>query len=41
LRQTERYKDFMRKRGVTEYWRERGWPELCRPLDAEKDFTCD
>ncbi|HJR69996.1 MAG TPA: hypothetical protein VKA43_08145, partial [Gammaproteobacteria bacterium] len=39
LRKTERYKDFMRKRGIVDYWRERGWPELCRPLDAE-DFTC-
>jgi len=39
LRQTERYKSFLRKRGVVEYWRERGWPELCRPLGAD-DFTC-
>ena len=40
LRKTERYEDFMRKRGVVEYWRNRGWPELCRPLDAD-DFTCN
>jgi tetratricopeptide (TPR) repeat protein len=39
LRKTERYKDFMRKRGVVEYWRKRGWPELCRPLNAD-DFAC-
>jgi TolB-like protein/DNA-binding SARP family transcriptional activator len=41
LRQTERYKNFMRNRGVVEYWRERGWPELCRPLGVGQDFTCD
>jgi tetratricopeptide (TPR) repeat protein len=41
LRQTERYKNFMRNRGVVRYWVERGWPELCRPLDADEDFTCD
>jgi TolB-like protein/DNA-binding SARP family transcriptional activator len=39
LRKTERYKDFMRKRGVVEYWRNRGWPERCWPLEAA-DFTC-
>jgi TolB-like protein/DNA-binding SARP family transcriptional activator len=39
LRSTQRYKDFMRKRGVVAYWRERGWPELCRPLNVD-DFTC-
>jgi len=40
LRKTERYKEFMRERGVVKYWRERGWPELCRPADAD-DFSCD
>jgi len=39
LRKTERYKDFMRKRGVVAYWRKRGWPEFCQPLNAD-DFTC-
>jgi hypothetical protein len=39
LRKTERYKNFMRTRGVVEYWRNRGWPERCWPLDAA-DFTC-
>ena len=37
---SERYKDFMRRRGVVAYWRERGWPELCRPVDGD-DFGCD
>jgi TolB-like protein/DNA-binding SARP family transcriptional activator len=40
LRKTERYKDFMRKRGVVTYWHERGWPELCRPVEHD-DFQCD
>jgi TolB-like protein len=39
LRKTERYRNFMRKRGVVAYWRERGWPDLCRSLDSD-DFAC-
>jgi TolB-like protein len=39
LRQTERYKRFMRDRGVVDYWRQRGWPELCRPIGD--DFSCE
>lgn len=39
LRKSERYKSFMRERGVLAYWRERGWPDLCRPL-APDDFAC-
>jgi hypothetical protein len=39
LRQTERYKSFLRTRGVVEYWRERGWPERCRPVGSD-DFSC-
>ena len=40
VRKTERYKEFMRERGVVKYWRERGWPELCRPVGTD-DFSCD
>jgi TolB-like protein/DNA-binding SARP family transcriptional activator len=39
LRKTQRYKDFMVRRGVVDYWRQRGWPERCRP--QADDFTCD
>jgi hypothetical protein len=39
LRKTERYKAFMRDRGVVDYWRERGWPARCRP-QGDDDFTC-
>lgn len=40
LRKTERYKSFMRKRGIVEYWEERGWPDLCRPIGSD-DFICN
>ena len=40
VRKTQRYKEFMRDRGVVAYWRERGWPDLCRPVGAD-DFSCD
>ena len=40
LRTTERYKQFMRERGVVEYWRQRGWPDQCRPAGPD-DFSCD
>jgi tetratricopeptide (TPR) repeat protein len=40
LRNTERFKAFARKAGLVDYWRERGWPDLCRPVGAD-DFVCD
>jgi TolB-like protein len=40
LRKTERFKAFVRRTGLIDYWRARGWPELCRPL-GENDFECD
>jgi TolB-like protein len=40
LRKTEHFKAFMRTAGVVDYWRERGWPDLCRPLGND-DFVCD
>jgi predicted Zn-dependent protease len=40
LRRTERFKAFMRRAGLVAYWRERGWPDLCRPVGAD-DFVCD
>ena len=39
-RRTERFKTFARDAGLVSYWRERGWPDLCRPL-GETDFVCD
>jgi len=40
LRKTERFKAFVGKAGLVDYWRARGWPDLCRPAGAD-DFTCD
>jgi hypothetical protein len=39
-RKTERFKTFVRAAGLVDYWRERGWPDLCRPQGAT-DFACD
>jgi tetratricopeptide (TPR) repeat protein len=39
-RKTERFKTFMRKVGIVDYWRARGWPEFCRPLGSD-DFMCE
>jgi tetratricopeptide (TPR) repeat protein len=40
LRKTERFKALMRNAGLVDYWRARGWPDLCRPMGAD-DFVCD
>ena len=39
VRMTLRFRTLMRKAGLVEYWRERGWPEACRPV-GDDDFTC-
>jgi len=39
VRKTERFKKIMRDEGLVNYWRERGWPEFCRPVGAD-DFAC-
>lgn len=40
LRKTERFKAFARNYGLVEYWRAKGWPQECHPLDGD-DFACD
>jgi hypothetical protein len=40
LRKTDRFKSYARKAGLVDYWRGRGWPDLCRPVGAD-DFVCD
>jgi TolB-like protein len=40
VRKTERFKAYLRNAGFVAYWRERGWPDLCRPVGAA-DFVCD
>jgi hypothetical protein len=39
LRKTERFKVYLRKVGLIDYWRARGWPDLCHPVGAN-DFAC-
>jgi len=38
-RKTERFKQLVRSWGLVDYWRARGWPDLCRPVGAD-DFAC-
>jgi TolB-like protein len=40
LRKLERFKVFVRNAGLVDYWRARGWPDLCRPVGTD-DFECD
>jgi hypothetical protein len=40
LRKTERFKTFVRKAGLVDYWKAHGWPNLCRPVGSD-DFVCD
>jgi hypothetical protein len=40
VRQLPEFEDFLRDAGLADLWRERGWPDLCRPVGAE-DFVCD
>jgi adenylate cyclase len=40
VRKLERFKVFLRQQGLIEYWRERGWPDVCRPVGAD-DFECE
>ena len=39
-RQTTRFKEFAREVGLVDYWKEYGWPDLCRPV-GDDDFVCD
>jgi TolB-like protein len=41
LRKTERFKKYLRENGLVEYWRERGWPDSCRPITGTDDFSCE
>ena len=40
VRKTDRFKAYVRKAGLVDYWRARGWPDLCRPMGAD-DFVCE
>jgi hypothetical protein len=40
VRQLPRFKEFVRKIGLVDYWKENGWPDLCHPVGGD-DFICD
>ncbi len=40
VRKTERFKALMRKVGLVEYWRAKGWPPQCHPTTGD-DFECN
>jgi TolB-like protein/tetratricopeptide (TPR) repeat protein len=40
VRKTERFKTLVRNAGLVDYWKARGWPDLCKPVGAN-DFTCE
>jgi adenylate cyclase len=39
-RKTERFKNLIRKLGLVDYWRAKGWPDLCHPTSGD-DFVCN
>jgi len=40
VRKTERFKAYVRKMGFVDYWRAKGWPDLCHPTTMD-DFACN
>jgi hypothetical protein len=40
VRSSERFKLWARKIGLVEYWRAKGWPDLCHPTTGD-DFECN
>ncbi len=39
IRQSVEFRDFAERTGLVEFWSDRGWPDLCRPMDSS--FICD
>ena len=40
VRQTDRFKAYIRNVGLDNFWRERGFADVCRPV-GDDDFECD
>jgi TolB-like protein/Tfp pilus assembly protein PilF len=40
VRQTPRFKEFLKDIGLVDYWNKFGWPDICHQLD-NGDFVCD
>jgi hypothetical protein len=39
VRQLPRFKQFVAEIGLVDYWRQYGWPTLCKPAGKD-DFAC-
>ena len=39
-RASAQFKEVMKERGILNYWRETGFPDICRPI-GEDDFECE
>jgi tetratricopeptide (TPR) repeat protein len=39
VRKSRNFKTYAREIGLLDYWRARGWPDLCHPVGAD-DFAC-
>jgi len=39
-RKTERFKTLVRKMGLVDNWRGKGWPQYCHPTTGD-DFACN
>ncbi len=39
-RNSKVFKDFLRKVGIIDYYRDNRWPDMCRPV-GDNDFVCD
>jgi hypothetical protein len=40
VRKTDRFKAYVRKAGMVDCWRAKGWPQWCHPTTAT-DFVCE
>jgi TolB-like protein len=40
VRQTDRFKAYVRAAGILDFWRKNGWPDLCHAAGAD-DFVCE
>jgi TolB-like protein/tetratricopeptide (TPR) repeat protein len=40
VRKSRAFKELIKEAHIDDYWRQRGWPDLCRP-QGNDDFVCD